>query len=380
MNVLALDIGGANLKAAHGQVRGEGDVIDAQAATLPFALWKQPDALGEKLKELAALFPPLDAIAVTMTAELCDCFEGRKSGVHHVLDAVADFAGERRVGVWLTKGHFTAVQEARVSWLACASANWHAQATWVARLYPLQRSLLIDVGSTTTDICILSEGQPQCLGETDLVRMNFGELLYTGVRRTPLMSLSPVEHISQMPGDPPEQLMAEHFATMQDVYVLLGDLSEDPSNTDTADGRPLTREATQRRVLRMIGADLETYAALMPARHAPLIAALELAAAMAQGLSDACARKQGQLIAASIKHVQESFRQMRPDAPFLRFDQVIVSGSGAFLAERAARVALPGWPVVKLDDHIGAKASSAACAWALLHLWNDEHLHAKAQG
>ncbi len=58
MNVLGLDIGGANLKAAHsrGGVR-----------LRPFALWKDPAGLPGALRELLRGWPPFDRVAVTMT-------------------------------------------------------------------------------------------------------------------------------------------------------------------------------------------------------------------------------------------------------------------------------------------------------------------------
>ena len=78
MNWLALDIGGANLKAAHssGQIR-----------SAPFALWKTPEDLGVALKQLVADLPPFDRLAVAMTGELCDCFRTKVEGVIHILRA-----------------------------------------------------------------------------------------------------------------------------------------------------------------------------------------------------------------------------------------------------------------------------------------------------
>src|SRR5262245_28908054 len=92
---LGLDIGGANLKAAH-----------ATGATRlrPFALWKDPRGLAGALRDLLAGLPAADALAVTMTGELCDCFPSKREGVHAILDAVADVAEGRDVRVWRTDG------------------------------------------------------------------------------------------------------------------------------------------------------------------------------------------------------------------------------------------------------------------------------------
>ena len=49
---MALDVGGANIKAAH---------TAGPARTLPFELWKRPDELSLVLAALAATFPPATA-------------------------------------------------------------------------------------------------------------------------------------------------------------------------------------------------------------------------------------------------------------------------------------------------------------------------------
>src|SRR5438093_615017 len=63
--VLGLDVGGANLKAAHS---GGG------ARSRPFALWKSPAGLADALRPLLRDWPPYELLALTMTGELCDCF------------------------------------------------------------------------------------------------------------------------------------------------------------------------------------------------------------------------------------------------------------------------------------------------------------------
>src|SRR5207237_1644620 len=69
--ILGLDVGGANLKAAH---------CDGTAVTVPFPLWKHPDQLTARLRTIRAQMPPHDRIALTMTGELCDCFESKRAG------------------------------------------------------------------------------------------------------------------------------------------------------------------------------------------------------------------------------------------------------------------------------------------------------------
>src|SRR5438128_2667752 len=115
--VLGLDIGGANLKAAH---------TDGSARSVPFALWRNPAGLADALRDLVRSMPRADRLAVTMTGELCDCFEDRRAGVSTILDAVEAVAKDVPLHVWRTDGAFATVAEARRAPLATASANWLA--------------------------------------------------------------------------------------------------------------------------------------------------------------------------------------------------------------------------------------------------------------
>ncbi|HZU35347.1 MAG TPA: hydantoinase/oxoprolinase family protein, partial [Gemmataceae bacterium] len=178
--VLGLDIGGANLKGAHST---------GPARSQLFELWKNPAGLADALRDFVASFPPADRLAVTMTGELCDCFETKRQGVATILDAVTAVAGERRVSIWCTDGRFRDLAAARNEPLKVAAANWLALATFAGRYASSGTALVIDIGSTTTDIVPLVQGRPVPRGRTDPERLRTNELVYTGVRRTPLCAL-----------------------------------------------------------------------------------------------------------------------------------------------------------------------------------------------
>ncbi len=127
MVVLGLDIGGANLKAA---------TADKRAVSVPFPLWKQPDRLPAALAELVAKFPGADELAVTMTGELCDCFETKREGVSAIVAAVRFASGGRPIRVWSTDGVFLNSEEAKQNHMKVAAANWHALATFAGRYVP----------------------------------------------------------------------------------------------------------------------------------------------------------------------------------------------------------------------------------------------------
>ena len=117
----------------------------------------------------------------------------------------------------------------------------------------MPRGLLIDIGSTTTDLIAFAEGAVITKGHTDMERLRHQELVYTGIVRTPVMSLA-----KQVPVDGEWiGLMAEHFATCADVYRIVGKLPENADQYPAADGGDKTLAASERRLARMLGMDAE---------------------------------------------------------------------------------------------------------------------------
>ncbi len=243
---LALDVGGANVKAFHGGGAGR---------TLAFEVWRRPEGLGVAIGELTQGLPPFDRIALTMTAELCDCYATKALGVNAVLDAVAHAFAGLPVAVWGIDGKFHDVAEVRQRPRLAAAANWLALATAAARLVGEHKALLIDIGSTTTDLIPLDQGKVAALGRTDIERLRTGELVYAGVRRTPVCALATeLPFRGQRTG-----LAAELFATTLDVFLMLGEIEPDPGDTSTADGRPATIECARDRLACMVGADRDDF-------------------------------------------------------------------------------------------------------------------------
>lgn len=339
---LALDIGGANLKAA--QTAGP-------CRSLPFELWKQPEELPRALQGLAATFPPFDRLAITMTAELCDCYATKAEGVRSVIAAATSLVDERAIRIWGTDGRFHSVAAILQAPRLAAASNWLALATQAARLLPEGPGLLIDVGSTTTDLIPLRDGRPVPRGRTDTERLQSGELVYAGVRRTPVCALA-----SSLPWHgQPTGLAAELFATTLDVYLTLGQLPPDPTNHATADGRPATVEAAHDRLARMVCADRDEFQDSD---------ALELARA-----ADA----------ALLERLHQAAERACRDLGSPR--GAVVAGSGAFLARGLAeRIIEPGGQILSLQDAWGPAASHAGCAFALALLAAESEAETVAAG
>jgi probable H4MPT-linked C1 transfer pathway protein len=309
-------------------------------------MWEHPEQLADVLAELLSGFGDVDGLAVTMTGELADCFDSKAEGVDHILGAAEQVAAGRPVRVWQTVGEFVTPAVAREFPRLTAAANWHALATWIGRAAPDGNSLLIDVGSTTTDIIPLEGGVPLPQGRTDVERLVSGELVYSGVRRTPL---SAVAHAVPFRGRYCP-LASENFACALDVYLWLGELPENADETGTADGKPATRQAALVRLARMLCCDLT-----------------EFGPEDADALSNFLADVQRQRMTGSVDRVVK-----RMEGGGCRL--VVVSGAGEFLGRRviAGHRQLSKCPVMSLAESMGPAHSEAACACALARLAGEE--------
>ena len=234
---LGLDIGGANLKAA---------TTTGWSEEIPFPLWKHPEKLIDQLKVLNHSGLSFDKIAVTMTGELCDCFLSKRQGVLHIVEAVETAFSGAKILYWTNQGGWVAEAVAREFPYDLAASNWLALAQFLSENFVDKPAVLVDMGSTTTDILFLIPGKVLCQGRDDPGRLDSGELVYTGYIRSPLCSLVQ------------EKICTEVFATTLDAHLILGNLQENPSRSDSADGRAWTVKNAHSRIARMLGADLET--------------------------------------------------------------------------------------------------------------------------
>lgn len=245
--IMGWDVGGAHLKAA--LLDSTGRIITIQQQ--PCALWQGLQQLQQAIDNIMAeIAVPLSAHSVTMTGELVDLFASRADGILQIISTLQACLSHPVLQIYAGKYQFIAAEEVGIQHFEhIASANWLASASLVAQRF--DSCVFVDVGSTTTDILLCSDGNVITQNITDYQRLCSGELVYTGVVRTAVMAVAQEAIFRGMTVG----LMAEYFATMADIYRVTGELHPAHDQHDTADGQPKTLVASCRRLARMIGCD-----------------------------------------------------------------------------------------------------------------------------
>lgn len=327
MKWLGFDIGGANIKIADGE---------DFAAAVSYPLWKNPLGLTQVLRRRLAESPQCDHLAFTMTGELADCFGTKDEGVRFILTCIIEAAAGRHVRVFLNDGRLVSPQVALIEPIACAASNWRALAQFSTRFVSHGTAMLVDIGSTTVDLVPIAGEEVIATATNDTDRLLAGELVYTGVERSPICGLvTELPYRGQMC-----PVAQELFATTRDVWMLKGDLPERPNSKDTADGRPATKGAARARIGRMICADSDQF------NHRDAVV-----------MAEAAAGAQIDLVARSMRKV---IAQM-PSPPEL----YLISGHGEFLARRAIQKLGRPARQISLVERLGEARSRCATAYAL---------------
>ena len=248
--IFGWDIGGAHVKAC----RMQGGRVD-DVAEWACPLWQGLDRLEATLALAHARWPDLARArhAVTMTGEMVDLFADRRTGVQRIAATLAQGLSSRLFFFAGSHG-WREGDEVGAHWEYIASANWLATATHVARCLDGRGTadgILVDIGSTTTDLIAFHAGRVLTAARTDAQRLATGELVYHGVVRTPLCALAP--RIAWRGGE--LNVMNEFFASTADVYRLTGELNPAHDLYASADNALKDPAATRRRLARMIGMD-----------------------------------------------------------------------------------------------------------------------------
>jgi uncharacterized hydantoinase/oxoprolinase family protein len=127
---------------------------------------------------------------------------------------------------------------------------------------------------------------------------------------------------------------------MRDVYLILDEISDDPADLNTTDGKPATRSSARVRLGRMVAADTHEF------NHRDAVA-----------VARAIAAAQTARLAAAIGQVQLALPAVA--------ERIVLSGHGEFLAKAALASVLHAVPTVSLTKVLGSTVSRCAPAHAL---------------
>lgn len=332
--ILGWDIGGVNTKAARLPLEPERPA--SRGVCLPYEVQHAPEALGSTLRSVARSLEagPRDRHAITMTAELSQAFRTKREGVGFILDALESILPSDSLHVYTVNRRFVSPLEARARALEVAASNWAATAQWLARSVPT--CILIDIGTTSTDLIPIVDGTVVAQGHNDPERLISGELVYTGALRTPAEAIT--ERLPLWGGT--AGVSAEGFALIGDAHLWLGRLNPEDYTCRTPDGRPRSREYAGERLARTVCGDREM-----------------LDEAVIDDIATALASAQVRTI---VKALQNILRR------WPTISEAAVTGLGDFIAAEAARVA--GLKVLSLADRLGdaARIAPAVAVGSLL--------------
>ena len=254
VKVLGLDIGGANTKAAYLEA-SNGGVTDHRIALEYFPFWKRSTTefctMLVALKTRLCGSERLDRVAVTMTAELSDAYRTKREGVNQILDCVSQVFGKKPILVLDVNGCLRSINDAKLEPLKVAAANWAATGWMVAQ--KIRECVVVDVGSTSTSIIPIVNGEVAASGKMDLEKLMNGELVYTASLRTNVAAI--VQSIPLRGGL--ARVSSELFAQSGDVHLILGNITPADYLTETADGKGKTRSEAFVRLSRVVCADID---------------------------------------------------------------------------------------------------------------------------
>ncbi|MEN6330191.1 MAG: hydantoinase/oxoprolinase family protein [Methanobacteriaceae archaeon] len=250
MKIAGLDIGGATTDLAVVEFSPSGDIKNIRVNYEYLPMWMEKENLGNVIRNmLGSDFDDLDALGVSMTAELVDAYTTKREGVLDIVkktraltDIPMGFVGQQGI-----MGHKEVLEKP----LDVAAANWIATAPLAAMISP--DCIMMDTGSTTTDIIPIKDGQECARGRSDLERLATGELVYTGLLRTNVATL-----VDRVPlQDIWVRVASELFAITADVHVILKNIEEKEYSCPTPDGSGDSKRECMQRMARVVCSDLD---------------------------------------------------------------------------------------------------------------------------
>ncbi|MHA1503925.1 MAG: hydantoinase/oxoprolinase family protein [Candidatus Heimdallarchaeota archaeon] len=306
VNILGLDIGGANTKYAFIDTeKVDAEILIVGSDYFPF--WKDNENYPQYLQELKNTIEEkhgtIEIVVFVTTVELADCFHTKKEGITTICQYVSDVFSNLKHGpfIYSTKSDFISMVNASEQWLEVSATNWIVSANYIGLKFP--NIIMIDIGTTTTDIIPIKDGNVVTEGYSDLDRLISNELVYTGLLRS---NIATILNEVKLPGKS-IPVSSELFATTGDAYLIQNLISIDEFTSETADGKSVSKENSLARIARVICADTN-----------------QLSENEIQLIAKQTISKQIELLTRALQIVQNRYHERYDINP-----QIVLMGSGA---------------------------------------------------
>ena len=238
---LGIDIGGAHLKIIGVDENERVRFVDYSSCRI----WEDIDKLKIKFLQLNKTFSgkPIKC-AITMSAELCDNFKNRKHGVSILIEKCNYLNFDKFFYVASSE-----IFSKKPKLDELISMNWHSIGRFIQQ--KIQNAIIVDFGSTTTDLICIKEGKVLNKFLDDFSRINNYELLYTGFTRTPIFGVTNEIEIHKKK----LKIIPEFFSDTSDIYRVLQKLKKQIDIDKTADHSNKTIRNSLKRISRSFGFD-----------------------------------------------------------------------------------------------------------------------------
>ncbi len=155
MKIAGFDIGGANTDLAVVDFDEKGSINDIETGFEYLPMWKDKEELSQVLIDLlGSELIDIQAVGVCMTAELVDAYQTKSEGVLDIARKVMN-TFNLPIGFVGLNGLID-YNQLQLNPSQVAAANWIATSRLAAKINP--NCIMIDTGSTTTDIIPLKNG------------------------------------------------------------------------------------------------------------------------------------------------------------------------------------------------------------------------------
>ena len=242
---LGWDIGGANTKIS---------VFDSNFNIVEFhiknlQIWNNLHDIISLFKDISDKYKPYDVYNfITFTAESCDNFKDRRSGILLLLEYCNSYLNGD-IKYYCNNDTYVNYNNAIEFPEKLYSTNWILTSKFLNKANNI--NFIIDVGSTTTDFIYKDMDIDDNIN--DHKRLINKTLLYMGVVRTPIpMITNEVKFLGKT-----ISLVNEVFATTGDIFNITNDIDFTNLAYVGADNLELTKKNSFIRLARLLGKDYQ---------------------------------------------------------------------------------------------------------------------------